>query len=298
MKIGLVLSGGGSKGAAHIGVIKALLENKIKIEYIAGTSSGSIIASLYAMGYNPSQISDMFMKYCKNMTDIDKLLPLKILSCFYSNELCIKGICKGKSLENAMYKYANLKNIKDIADIKMPIAIPTVDVNTGEVIYFLNRKVKENLKENNIKLYDDNPTYYYSGKISQIVRASCSIPAVFLPKNINNHMLVDGGIRENTPVSILKKMGASNVVAVTFDANKNRLNKCTNILTITMQSFDIICHQINQDELEIADDVIRLNIEEVSMLGCDKIQECIENGYYETIKHISKIKSLNNNIMK
>lgn len=295
MEIGLVLSGGGSKGAAHIGVIKALLEEKIKIGYISGTSSGSIISSLYSMGYTTDEMHDIFSKYCSTMTDIDKLLPFKILSCFFSNKLCIKGICKGKALEKTMLKYCNFKNINDISDIKLPIAIPAVDVTTGEVIYFLNRKLKEKFENNDIKLYDDNPTYYYNGKICEIVRASCSLPAVYTPKRINNHMLVDGGIRENTPVSILKKMGAKYVVAVTFDGNKNRMNKYNNILSITMQSFDIMSHQINQEELEMADILIRPNVNEVSLLGCDKIDKCIESGYNETLKFIDKIKRLKNN---
>ena len=294
MGIGLVLSGGGAKGAAHIGVIKALVEENIEIEYIAGTSSGSIISSLYAMGYTTEEMSNMFSKYCKNMTDIDRLLPIKILSCFFTDRLCIKGICKGKALEKTMSKYAKAKNIIDITDLKLPIAIPTVDVKTGEVIYFLNRKIKSKKNSNDEKLYDDNPTYYNIGKISEIVRASCSLPAVYPPKSINNHMLVDGGLRENTPVSILKKMGAKNIVAVTFDSNKNRTSICNNILTITMQSFDIMSHQVNKEELELADVLIRPNVEDVSILGCDKIKECIENGYIETRKNISRIKNLKN----
>lgn len=294
MGIGLVLSGGGAKGAAHIGVIQALLDSNINIDYISGTSSGSIIASLYAMGYSTSQIREMFLTYCKHMADIDKLIPIKILSCFFSNTLCVKGICKGRALEKVVAKYANRKMIIDISDIKLPIAIPTVDLKTGEVIYFLNRKVEEKLESGSVKLYDDNPTYYYDGKISEIVRSSCSLPAVYVPKNINNHMLVDGGIRENTPVSILKKMGAQNIVAVTFDSNKQRINKCNNILSITMQSFDIMSHQVNQNELELADVLIRPNVEGVLLLGCDKINECIENGYNETLKHIEKIKKLKN----
>ena len=81
MGIGLVLSGGGSKGAAHIGVIKAFKEENISIDYISGTSSGSIIASLYALGYSPEEMKSIFLKYCKNITDIDRLIPIKILFC-------------------------------------------------------------------------------------------------------------------------------------------------------------------------------------------------------------------------
>lgn len=292
MEVGLVFSGGGSRGAAHIGVIQALEETNIKIKYISGTSSGSIIASLYAMGYKTDEIRKMFVKYCSDMVDIDKMLPVKILSCFVSNRFCVKGLCKGKALEKAILKYSNAKKIFDISDIKLPIAIPTVDIKTGEVIYFLNKKIKVKKDKTNKILYDDNPTYYYNGKICEIIRASCSLPAIFTPKQINNHTLVDGGIRQNTPISILKKMGAKNIVAVTFEKNKNRTQKCNNILTITMQSFDIMSHQSNYEELKLADVLIRPNVNDVALLGCDKIDLCIENGYNVTIKNISKIKAL------
>lgn len=292
MGIGLVLSGGGSKGAAHIGVIKALKEEKIDIDYISGTSSGSIIASLYAMGYSSSNMYNIFKKYCSYMTDVDRLLPFKILGSIFNSKLCVKGICKGKALENTIQKYCVKKNVYDISDIKIPIAIPTVDVRTGEVIYFLNKKVYRNDNMyNNKKLYDDNPTCYYNGKISSIVRASCSLPAVFIPKNINGHMLIDGGVRMNTPISILKLMGAKNILAVTFDNNKERIDKCDNIISITMQSFDIMCHQVNQEEMKLTNYIIRPNVEKVSTLGCDKIDTCIKNGYNETKRVINRIKN-------
>lgn len=292
MGIGLVLSGGGSKGAAHIGVIKALEEEKIDIDYISGTSSGSIIASLFAMGYSSSNMYHVFKKYCSYMTDVDKLLPFKIFGSMFDLKLHIKGICKGNALENTIQKCCIKKNICDISDIKIPIAIPTVDVKTGEIIYFTNKKVCRNNINSNKKIYDDYPTCYYSGKISSIVRASCSLPAVFVPKIINGHMLVDGGIRMNTPVSVIKKMGAKNIVVVTFDENKYRVDKLSNIISITMQSFDIMCHQINKEELDLANILIRPNVEGVSTLGCDKIDLCIKNGYNETKSKINDIKNI------
>lgn len=97
----------------------------------------------------------------------------------------------------------------------------------------------------------------------------------------------------NTPVSILKKMGAEKIVAVTFDGNKDRIDKLSNIISITMQSFDIMCHQINQEELDLANILIRPNVKGISTLGCDKIDSCIKNGYDETKRKICNIKSIN-----
>lgn len=290
MKIGLVLSGGGSKGAAHIGVLKALLEEKIEIEAIAGTSSGSIIASLYAMGYSVKQMQEIFSSYCSSMTDIDKLLPLKVIGCLFGNRLCIQGFCKGRALEKTVLKCATEKKVSDISDLKFSLVIPTVDVTTGEIVYFSNVKLKKEEKITKKNLYDDHPSIYHSGDIAAIVRASCSLPAVFPPKKIHGKLLVDGGIRMNTPVSILKDMGLKKIIAVTFDGNKNRVSECNNILSITMQSFDIMCHQINKNELDSADVLIRPDVSDVSLLGCDKIIQCIESGYQETKKQIKKMK--------
>ena len=134
-KLGIALSGGGAKGAAHIGVLQALHEANIKVDLISGTSSGSIIASLYAAGYEPYDILKIFNAYCTHIADYDKMLPFKLGSVFFKGRINIKGFVKGDKLENTLYKYFKYKNVANIRDIKMPLAIPTVDLNTGEVVF-------------------------------------------------------------------------------------------------------------------------------------------------------------------
>ena len=141
MSLGLSLAGGGVKGAAHIGVLKALEESNIKIDYIGGTSSGSIVATLYAIGFSPDEIYEIFKKYCKKIKYIEGKNALKLLwGLITSGKIKIDGLNSGKSIYKLINKVCNEKNINYISDIKFPLIIPSVDMNTGEVICFTSKK--------------------------------------------------------------------------------------------------------------------------------------------------------------
>lgn len=292
MKLGLALSGGGVKGAAHIGVLQALKEEGINIDYISGTSSGSIVATLYACGYNPYNILYMFNMYCKQIADYDKMLPFKVFGTMFTGKLAIKGLAKGDRLEETISNFCNSKNIHNLCDINMPIAIPTVDLNTGEVIYYLNREVPLSEKIQVNSNFDDKPSYLYSGNIASIVRASCSYPAVFEPKYLDKKILIDGGVRVNTPVSILKLMGADKVIAVTFGKNDYCKNHNEHIVSISLRAFDIMSHQVNEEEKSKSDYVVNIVTNNISLLDGSKTNVLANIGYEQTKKCINKIKQI------
>lgn len=294
MSLGLALSGGGAKGAAHIGVLKALEEENIQIDYISGTSSGSIIATLYLSGYTPDEILKLFKIYCKEINDVDKTLPIKIINTMFSGKINISGLAKGNNLENLIKTYTAKKGIRDITQIKKAIVIPTVDIDTGEIVYFLNRKKvrKDKDLDQHENFYDDSPTYKYCGDICKIVRASCSLPAVFEPKEIDGFLLVDGGIRMNTPVSILRKLGADNVISVCFDTNKHNKSKPNNIINIALKAFDIMGHQSNSNEILKSDLVIMPDLKKIGLLDCSQIEYIARQGYIKTKELIDDIKKI------
>ena len=292
MKIGLALSGGGAKGAAHIGVLQALKEEGINIDYISGTSSGSIVATLYACGYNPYNILHIFNMYCRQIADYDKLLPFKVFNTMFTGKLSIKGLAKGERLEDMIKRFCFSKKIIDISDLKMPIAIPTVDLSTGEVIYYLNKKVDNDIYIGLNSEFDDSPSYRYSGNISSIVRSSCSFPGVFDPKMYDSKTLIDGGVRVNTPISILKSMGADKVIAVTFSKKDICNTYFDNIVSILLRSFDIMQHQLNDYEVKKADIVLNVSTENVSLLDGSKTSRIANQGYNTLKENISKIKSI------
>ena len=137
MSLGLALSGGGIKGAAHIGVIKALEENNIKIDYISGTSSGSLIATMYAMGYTPDEMYNLFKKYSKKIGYISLFNIIKLIyGIIFKRKIIIKSINNGKKLKKIIEKICLDKKITNINQIKMPLLIPSVDLNTGTVCIF------------------------------------------------------------------------------------------------------------------------------------------------------------------
>lgn len=228
----------------------------------------------------------MFKTYCKNVTDYDKFVPLKIIGMAFTGKLKLKGIVKGNNLEQIVNKYCIKKNIKDISEVKMPLAIPTVDIETGEVVYYLSKPL------NKFTRFDDIPTYNYSGNLSEIVRASSSFPGVFEPKYLDGKYLVDGGVRMNCPAEVLKEMGATKVIAVTFEDSKDSKLNNMNIVSVTMKTFDIMGHEVNKDQLNIADYTINIRLDDVSLLDFSKLNNSATVGYRTTKANINKIKEM------
>lgn len=161
MKIGLALAGGGVKGAAHIGAIKALEENGIKIDAIAGTSIGSIVASLYAMGYTSEKMLEIFKYFAKEIMRTDARYFAGNLKT--SRRLLGYGLLSGENTEIAVKECARAKDIKYIKDIIMPISIPTVDIVENKKYVFTNADFGEDC-------------YINDALIEKAVRASCSYP--------------------------------------------------------------------------------------------------------------------------
>ena len=170
MGIGIALAGGGIRGIAHVGVLKALEDNGIEVEAIGGTSSGSIVAALYAMGYKPYYIYVLFKKYAQEIINIGNVPLINGIGNFVkSKKIGISGLNDGTSLEKICNELASRKNMKLIADIKLPLAIPAVDIAEAKEYIFTNCAPRDNANDN----------YITEIEIGKAVRASSSFPAVF-----------------------------------------------------------------------------------------------------------------------
>ncbi len=284
MNYGICFAGGGIKGAAHIGAIKALEEENLKFDYISGTSSGSIIATLYAAGYSSDEMLKFFKKYAKKIKYVDpKNILILLINLFIKRKIVIKGFNEGTIIERLLNKELNKKNIKNISDIKKELLIPSIDINTGEINVFIS-------KENRAK-YLDNIIYINNVNIGKAVRASCSYPVVFAPCKINGKQLVDGGLRENVPWKLTKEKGADKVLSIIFDEEKNKKNYCKNILEVASNSLGILCHEISNYDLEGADYLLKIKTEKVQLLDYKKIDELYLKGYEQTKNKIKEIKN-------
>ena len=281
MKIGLSLSGGGVKGAAHIGVLKALEEKNIKIDSIAGTSSGSIVATLYAAGFNSDEIYFIFKKYCKKIKYVDWKNVLKLIGgLIFKRKIVIDGLNSGKEIEVLLNNMCRQKHLYNISDFKMPLIIPTVDICNGKVVCFSSFK--------NEKRYLSNTVFINSMNIGKAVRASCSYPVVFSPSNFRDTKLIDGGIRENIPWRELKEIGTDKVLSVVF--NDEIDGSCfNNIIDVASRSINLLCKELANYENLGTDYLLQINSKKIGLLDMSKIDELYQMGYEEMKKCINSL---------
>jgi len=205
VKVGLVLSGGGAKGLAHIGALKVIEEAGVKIDYIAGTSMGAIVGALYASGYSAKELDSIF----KN-TDFESLIQDNVprsAKTFYEKEdseryaltlpfnkfkISIpQAISGGQSIYNEFVRLLyHVKDVDDFSKLQIPFVCVATDVETGDQI-----------------LLD-------KGYLPEAILASGTFPSLFRPVEINGRILIDGGVVNNYPIGELRKMGAEVVIGV------------------------------------------------------------------------------------
>lgn len=280
MKIGIALSGGGIRGIAHAGVLKALEDYHIKIDIIGGTSSGSMVASLYAMGYSPYTIYQLFRRYSKeiinasNMTGFSRLLP-------FQNKNVITGFHNGEAIEEIYNRLAKRKKIEKINQVEMPLVIPSVDIMKSKEYIFTNHIPKK---------AEDKIQYITDITVGKAVRASSSFPAVFSPCYMQKHAFMDGGALDNIPVHEVKKQGANKVIAVKFDADP--VDENSNFMDIVMKTIDIMGSKISEENLEMSDYVLNVYTDKVGLLDIQKLDKCYEYGYQSVVEHLEEIKQV------
>ena len=290
MSIGICFAGGGIKGVAHIGALKALEEENIKFDYIAGTSSGSIVACLYSVGYNSDEIYEIFKKYINkiNYFEIKNIINL-ILGILIKRKIIITGLNSGKKIEKLINKECAKKEINNINQINKNLLIPCVNLKTGDVYIF------SSIKNRNRKEYSDNIIYKNNINIGKAVRASCSYPGVFSPCIIEDNYMVDGGIRENVPWKELKECGAQKVISIVFQNEIKEKNKI-DMFDVISGSMELLCRELSNYELNGADYLLKIKTKNIQLLDKTKLDYLYNLGYIETKGKIKQIKELINNI--
>lgn len=290
MSIGICFAGGGIKGVAHIGALKALEEENIKFDYIAGTSSGSIVACLYSVGYNSNEIYEIFKKYINKINYFEIKNIIKLISgILIKRKIIITGLNSGKKIEKLINKECAKKEINNINQINKKLLIPCVNLKTGDVHIF------SSIKNRNRKEYSDNIIYENNINIGKAVRASCSYPGVFSPCIIEDNYMVDGGIRENVPWKELKECGAQKVISIVFQNEIKEKNKI-DMFDVISGSMELLCRELSNYELNGADYLLKIKTKNIQLLDKTKLDYLYNLGYIETKGKIKQIKELINNI--
>lgn len=278
MKIGLALSGGGVRGIAHAGAIKALEENNIKIDLIGGTSAGSLVASLFAIGYKPDEIYDLFKQYARTLLRLDSnKIKNEIKNFIFNKRIQSKGINSGEYTEEIFNTLAKEKHITNMSDIKMPLIIPTVNINKSEEYIFTSVNIS---KKN----------YISDISIGKAVRASSSLPLVYMPLEYKGDLFMDGGILDNIPTKEVKKLGADKVISIKFDSDT--VDENSNAMDIIMKVADIMGSKISEESLKESDYVVTIPTDGTGILDINKIDYCYKSGYdtmQGEIKEIMKV---------
>ena len=285
MKIGLALSGGGIRGIAHAGVLKALEENGIKIDIIGGTSSGGIISSLYAMGYSPYYIYILFKRYAKEIVEINSNTIISSIANFMMNKkINIAGLKTGESLEKAYENLGLKKGIRKVKDInRLPLVIPAVNVQDGKEYIFTNN-IPNNAKEND-KYISDVP-------IGRAIRATSSFPGIFCPCNFEKYNFLDGGVLDNIPVLEVKNQGADKVIAINFKSDD--VDENSNVMDIIMRTLDIMGNKISDKSLEKSDLILTIPTDGTGLFDVEKLDNCYKSGYKVALENMDKIKEILN----
>ena len=251
-KIALVLGGGSAKGFAHVGVIRALEQEKVPIHMIVGTSVGSLIGSIYASNPDSFQLEWTAFKIDRN----DVLDPSIVYSKF--------GPVQGVRLENFVEQTVKAKRIEDT---KIPFYPIATDINTGETIVL------------------------EKGSIAKAVHASSSIPGIFVPVTFDNRMLVDGGVTNNIACDVAKSKGADIVIAVNISKDIKEAN-INSLIDIVGQSAGIMMHEASKSKLKYADVVIEPNTRGVGMFDFSQKKLLMDEGIKAAKQAMQKIREL------
>ncbi|WP_292890021.1 patatin-like phospholipase family protein [Nonlabens sp.] len=282
-KIGLVLSGGGAKGLAHIGTLKIIDSLGVKVDYVAGTSMGAIVGSLYASGYTGRQIDSIF-----NIIDFDKIISDDIprsSKSYYerkSNEryavslpfknfkvLFPSSLSKGQNIYDLLSKLlSHVKDTDDFSNLPIPFLCIATDITTGEEVV-LER-----------------------GYLPKAVNASGALPSLFAPVTINDQLLIDGGVTDNYPISKLKERGMDIIIGVDVQDDLKSLEELRSALDILSQINNFRTINDMKDKAPQTDIYIVPDIAAYTVISFDQGREIIQKGEEAARTHADQLQRL------
>lgn len=290
-KVGVALSGGGIRGAAHIGVLKVLAENDIPVDMIAGTSAGAVIAALYACGYRAAEMEAM-----AEGLKVGELIDLKITvgdlfkqgikwlfgakSRFWS--VLPTGLVKGDKVESYLGRLVQRRTVKDT---QIPVAITSVDILSGDTVFFITPREGSRAIA--------NARYFTNTLLTEAVRASIAVPGVFFPKRYRGLVLVDGAVKNNLPTDILHHMGAEVIIAVDLGYSGQVSEEPKTASEIVLQCIDIMNREVTLLKgVQYADVIIRPEVFDISFKQAGYLSQFAGRGAKAAWAQIGDIRRL------
>ncbi len=284
-KIGLVLSGGGARGFAHIGVLKILEQNNVPIDYIVGTSMGSIIGGLYAIGLSPEEIEHSVSEiawdkvfddfayrkhkiFRRKQDDFDFFSIYRVGISETGLQLS-PGLIEGQQIELALDRLAFPGfQINDFDNLRIPFRAIATNIENGE------------------------PFVIQKGNIAKAMRASMSIPGVLPPVLIDDTLLVDGGVANNVPIDVVRDMGADIIIAVDVSVPLSSRENLKSSVEITAQLVTILTRRVADSQIKTLtgnDILITPGAIEISSSDFVKHAEMISAGQVSAIEKLKAI---------
>lgn len=290
-KVGVVLSGGGAKGMAHIGVLKVLEKAGIPVDIVTGTSMGSIIGGLYAIGYNADALDSVAraQDWTYVISDKEDLRNqslrdrLRQYTYVFTTGLTIGkrdmnagGLIKGKNLAELFQHLCT--GYTDSLDFSKDLPIPFACVATD--------------------IIDNSEVDFHSGRLPQAMRSSMSIPGAFSPVRIGEKVLVDGGLKNNYPADIAKRMGADIIIGVTVQGPPKSAEDLGGTMSIIGQIVDVNCKNKVEENLAITDLHMQVNTKGYgsASFSAAAIDTLIRRGEEEAMAHWDEIIALKKRI--
>lgn len=286
-KVGVVLSGGGAKGTAHIGVLKVLEKAGIPIDYIVGTSMGAIVGSLYSIGYSPEELDSIMMEqnWMQLLSDQKARENMSLESKEQSDKYILSlpfhekpqdaitgGVLRGRNIGNMLWELTEgYHDSIDFRKMPIPFACVSQDVVTGKEIV------------------------HTSGVLPIAVRASMSLPGVFAPVVLGDHILVDGGMVNNYPVDVARSMGADIIIGADVQEELKTADELENdIFAQLMQLIDLQSQERWKNNIKNTDVYIKINIKgyNTASFKTEAIDTLIHRGEQATLEKLDQIVAL------
>ena len=281
-EIGIVFSGGGLQGIAHIGAIRALYELGIRPQYVAGTSSGSAMAALTAMGYDADGMQAFAEKYWETLSDFRPVPIIRELASLKFSKKNVKdGIKDGKIISDVIRESMDAKGIRGFEDLPINLSICTNDTYTTDECIFTT------LDEG---LQNDHLHYIHGAPLELAVRASMTFPGIYTTCSYGQYNFIDGGSKDNLPTRIMRDMGVGKVLALSFDImDYTPETGLDGMLKVVWRALDLYSINSTRESKKLADYVVEIKNSNTAIFSMENLDVTIQEGYDCVMNHKEQI---------